>query len=109
LDSYRDWGHAEDYVKAMHAMLQQQKPQDLVIATGESYTVREFVDAAFKVVDKSLNYNDFIVIDPKFYRPAEVDYLEGRATKARQVLGWKPEVSFHQLVTRMVESDLRNA
>lgn len=107
LDSCRDWGHAIDYVSAMWAMLQQDKPDDYVIATGQTHTVRDFVKAAFSHVD--LNYEDYIIIDPKFYRPMEVDYLLGDASKAKRVLGWEPQITFDELVKEMVESDINHA
>jgi GDPmannose 4,6-dehydratase len=104
LDARRDWGHAEDYVRAMHLMLQREEPDDFVIATGESHTVREFCELAFREV--GLNYRDYVVIDERFYRPAEVESLVGDATKAREVLGWKPQHTFKQLVGEMVRNDL---
>ncbi|MBB6638136.1 GDP-mannose 4,6-dehydratase [Cohnella thailandensis] len=104
LDAKRDWGFAGDYVKAMWLMLQQDKPQDYVIATGETHTVHELVDIAFNQV--GLNWRDYVVIDPRFVRPAEVDLLLGDSSKARQELGWELEVNFEQLVRMMVESDL---
>ncbi|KMM36737.1 GDP-mannose 4,6-dehydratase [Guptibacillus hwajinpoensis] len=105
LDAKRDWGFAGDYVKAMWLMLQQDTPDDYVISTGEMHTVRELVDIAFSQVD--LDYQDYVVLDPKFVRPAEVDLLLGDCTKAKQQLGWETEVSFEQLVKMMVEEDLR--
>lgn len=105
LDAKRDWGFSGDYVKAMHLMLQQETPEDYVIATGETHTVREFAEQAFKYV--GLNYKDYVVIDPKFMRPAEVEVLLGDAFKAKNKLGWIPEVQFEQLVCMMVEEDLR--
>ena len=104
LDAKRDWGYAGDYVRAMWMMLQQDEPDDYVIATGENHTVRELVDIAFSYV--GLNYKDHIIIDEKFLRPAEVDILIGDSTKARKKLGWKPEVSFEQLIKMMVDSDM---
>jgi GDPmannose 4,6-dehydratase len=104
VDAYRDWGHASDYVNAMWLMLQQEKPDDYVIATGETYSVREFLSKAFEYAGIS-NYEDFFVIDPEFYRPAEVEFLKGRPTKAENELGWEREVTFTELVHRMVESD----
>ena len=104
LDSKRDWGFAGDYVKAMHLMLQQKEPDDYVIATGETHSVREFCEKAFGHV--GLDYQDHVVTDPRFLRPAEVDLLVGDATKAKKVLGWQPEVTFDQLVAMMVENDL---
>jgi len=104
LEAKRDWGHAADYVKAMHLMLQQPSPDDYVVATGETHTVREFAEAAFSTV--GLDYRDHVKVDEQFYRPAEVDLLTGDAAKARRVLGWKQEHEFYQLVQEMVESDL---
>lgn len=104
LDVERDWGHAGDFVKAMWLMLQQDKPDDYVIATGKSHTVREFAELAFKQV--GLNWADYVSVDPHFFRPAEVTQLRGDASKAKKVLGWKPEVTFKQLVTMMVEADV---
>lgn len=105
MDSKRDWGFAGDYVKAMWLMLQQDSPEDFVISTGETHTVLEFVETAFNHV--GLNWRDYVVIDPKFVRPAEVDLLIGDCSKAKKVLNWTPEVSFEQLVIMMVESDLK--
>jgi GDPmannose 4,6-dehydratase len=104
LDAKRDWGFAGDYVKAMWLMLQQDGPEDYVVGTGETHTVREFVDIAFSHV--GLDYQDYVVIDPKFYRPAEVDLLLSDPSKAKTELGWKLDVSFQELVTMMVDSDL---
>ncbi|MCG2664841.1 GDP-mannose 4,6-dehydratase, partial [Brevundimonas sp.] len=104
LDAKRDWGHAKDYVRAMWLMLQQDKPDDYVVATGETHTVRHMIDVAFKQVD--LNPDDYLSINPKFLRPAEVDVLLGDATKARNHLGWTPEISFEALISEMVEADL---
>jgi GDPmannose 4,6-dehydratase len=104
LDAQRDWGHARDYVIAMHAMLQHDEPLDLVIGTGESHSVRDFLDAAFAVVD--LDWREFVEIDPQFYRPAEVDHLQADASKALETIGWKPEITFEELVREMVEADL---
>lgn len=107
IDAHRDWGHAEDYVKAMWMMMQHEKPDDYVVATGETHTVKEFLDEAFKIYD--LDWNDHVVIDPKFYRPAEVEFLLGSAKKIRHVLNWTPQVSFSNLVERMVISDATEA
>jgi GDPmannose 4,6-dehydratase len=104
LDAKRDWGFAGDYVRAMYLMLQQDSPDDFVVATGETYSVREFCEIAFGHV--GLNWEDHVVIDEAFYRPAEVDLLVGDPTKAHEVLGWKPEVGFQDLVTMMVDADL---
>jgi GDPmannose 4,6-dehydratase len=105
LDAKRDWGYAKDYVRAMHLMLQQDTADDYVVSTGETYSVRRFCEIAFGHV--GLNYQDYVVIDERFYRPAEVDLLVGDPAKANKNLGWKPEVTFEQLVTMMVESDLQ--
>jgi GDPmannose 4,6-dehydratase len=105
LESKRDWGHARDYVKAMWLMLQQDTPDDFVVATGKTHSVREFVERAFSAI--GLDYEKYVVIDPVLFRPAEVDILLGNAEKAAKVLGWKPEVQFEELVTEMVEEDLR--
>ena len=104
LDASRDWGFAGDYVRAMWLMLQQDKPDDYVVATGEEHTVREFCATAFSAV--GLDYQDHVVMDPRFMRPAEVDSLIGDASKARRQLGWAPEMSFADMVTAMVEADL---
>ncbi|NLG67326.1 MAG: GDP-mannose 4,6-dehydratase [Actinobacteria bacterium] len=104
LDAKRDWGYAPDYVRAMHLMLQQDEPQDYVIATGETHSVREFVELAF--AEAGLAWGDYVKEDERFLRPAEVDLLVGDASKARDVLGWVPSVSFRGLVKLMVEADL---
>lgn len=104
LEAKRDWGYAADYVKAMWLMLQQSQPDDYVVATGETHSVRDLVEAAFGCVD--LNWQKHVATDPAFLRPAEVDVLVGNAAKARQKLGWKPEVSFRGLVEMMVKADL---
>jgi GDPmannose 4,6-dehydratase len=105
LEARRDWGFAGDYVRAMWLMLQQEKPEDYVIASGQSHTVRELIEIAFSHV--GLDWQKFTRQDPAFMRPAEVDVLLGDPTKARRVLGWKPEVSFEQLVKMMVDADLK--
>ncbi|QGQ94351.1 GDP-mannose 4,6-dehydratase [Paenibacillus psychroresistens] len=105
LDAKRDWGYAGDFVKAMWLMLQQDTPDDFVISTGELHTVRELLDVAFSYVD--LNYMDYVVMDPKFIRPAEVDLLLGDCTKAKLTLGWKQEVSFTKMIQMMVEADIK--
>ncbi len=104
LDAQRDWGFALDYVKAMWMMLQQEIPNDYVIGTGETHSVREFCEIAFECV--GLDYQDFVIQDQKFYRPAEVDLLISDPSKAYRLLGWKPSVSFRQLVEMMVTADL---
>jgi GDPmannose 4,6-dehydratase len=107
LDARRDWGFAGDYVRAMWLMLQQQAPGDYVVATGEAHSVRELLELAFSLVD--LDYHDFVEFDMKYTRPSEVDILQGDATKARVMLGWKPEVDFRALVKMMVDHDLELA
>ncbi|MEM9903866.1 MAG: GDP-mannose 4,6-dehydratase [Cyanobacteria bacterium P01_D01_bin.44] len=104
LDSKRDWGYAKDYVRAMWLMLQQEKPDDYVVATGETYSIREFLDIAFKYVN--LDWNDFVKFDARYLRPAEVELLIGDPTKAKQKLGWEPSVTFEGLVKLMVDADL---
>jgi GDPmannose 4,6-dehydratase len=104
LEARRDWGYAPDYVRAMWLMLQHDQPDDYVIATGETHAVREFCQEAFDYV--GLDWEKYVVSDPKFYRPAEVDMLVGDAGKARRVLGWQPSVTFRQLVRIMVDADL---
>uniref|UniRef100_A0A672YXL1 GDP-mannose 4,6 dehydratase n=1 Tax=Sphaeramia orbicularis TaxID=375764 RepID=A0A672YXL1_9TELE len=122
LDSKRDWGHAKDYVEAMWLMLQQEEPEDFVIATGEVHSVREFVEKAFKHVGKTIVWQGkdekevgvcqetgvvHVKVDPKYFRPTEVDYLQGDSTKAYQKLGWKPKVTFEELVKEMVDADIK--
>ncbi len=104
LEARRDWGYAGDYVEAMWLMLQQSRPDDYVIATGETHVVRELCEIAFARV--GLRWQEHVVVDPKFVRPAEVDLLQGDASKAKRVLGWQPRVSFRQLVEIMVDADL---
>ncbi len=106
LDARRDWGHSADYVRAMHLMLQQPEPDDYVISTGETHSVREFCERAFAEVQ--LDYRDFVKVDEKLYRPAEVDLLVGDSSKARRILGWEPKYTFRDLVAEMVQSDLAN-
>ncbi|MGA1075975.1 MAG: GDP-mannose 4,6-dehydratase, partial [Ilumatobacteraceae bacterium] len=106
MDSKRDWGYAGDYVEAMWLMLQQEAPDDYVIATGETHSVQEFVERAFAEVGID-DWQAYVRQDPKFLRPAEVDLLIGDASKARSELGWRPRVSFPELVSMMVQHDLR--
>ena len=105
LDARRDWGYAPEYVEAMWMMLQQDEPEDFVIATGEAHSVREFAQLAFAQVD--LNWEDYVEIDPAYYRPAEVDHLVGDASKAHQILGWKSRTTFEELVRLMVGADVQ--
>ena len=104
IDAFRDWGFAGDYVRAMWLMLQQPQPVDYVISTGEAHSVREFLEIAFSAVD--LDYEKYVVVDPRFYRPAEVDHLIGDPAKAKRALGWTPNTSFAELVEMMVRADL---
>lgn len=121
LDSKRDWGHARDYVEAMWLMLQRDEPDDFVIATGEAHSVREFVELAFKHIDREIVWDGQGVdevgkekdtgivrvrVNAKYFRPAEVDYLLGDATKAREKLNWQPRTSFLEIVKEMVDSDI---
>ncbi len=105
LDASRDWGHAADYVRAMHLMLQQPEADDYVIATGETHSVREFCELAFSVA--GLDFEQYVKTDERYYRPAEVDLLVGDSSKARRVLGWAPRYSFSEMVREMVEADLQ--
>ncbi len=104
LDARRDWGYAGDYVQAMWLMLQQAEPEDYVIATGEAHRVQDLLDVAFGHLD--LDWREYVKIDSKYYRPTEVDFLIGDATKARRKLGWEPKVTFKELTTMMVDADL---
>jgi GDPmannose 4,6-dehydratase len=105
LDSRRDWGYAPDFIEAMWLMLQHQTPDDYVVATGESHSIRDFLDAAFSAVDID-DWNQYIVQDPRYMRPAEVDVLCGDSSKAKRVLGWEPKTDFPNLVKKMVQSDI---
>ena len=107
LDARRDWGYAADYVEAMWLMLQQEAPDDYVIATGETHSVRDFLDAVGSVLD--MDWTPYVDVDPRYYRPAEVDILQGDFSKARRVLGWSPKTSFKDLVRVMTEADLELA
>jgi GDPmannose 4,6-dehydratase len=104
IEAHRDWGHAKDYVKAMHLMMLQEQPDDFVISTGSTHSVKEFLEIAFNLV--GLNWQDYVVIDPQFYRPCEVEFLKGDSSKARRVLSWEPNISFQHLVIEMVNSDI---
>lgn len=104
LEARRDWGHAKDYVEAMYLMLQQDQPDDYVISTGESYTIKELLDVAFNYV--GLDWSKYVGVDPRYYRPTEVDILQGDSSKAKRMLGWEPKVKFKELIEEMVEADL---
>ena len=104
LAAKRDWGYAKDYVRAMWLMLQQDEPDDYVIATGETHSVKEFAELAFKYA--GLDWKEYVVTDESFYRPAEVHLLKGDYSKAKKKLGWEPEVKFKELVKMMVDEDL---
>jgi len=105
LEAKRDWGHARDFVKAMFLMLQQPSGDDYVIATGETHSIREFLDLAFGMVE--LDWHDFVTVDQRYFRPTEVDVLRGDASRALESMGWKPEISFEQLVSEMVNYELQ--
>ena len=105
LDAKRDWGYAPEYVDAMWRMLQQEVPEDFVIATGQTHSVRDFCEAAFSHVN--LDWEKYVEVDPNFFRPAEVSLLVGDASKAKKQLGWEPKVSFKELVAKMVDADLK--
>jgi len=107
LDAWRDWGYAKDFVEAMWLALQQDVPDDFVVATGESHSIREFCQEAFGRLD--LDYREFVKLDPRYLRPAEVDHLRGDFSKARKALGWSPRTSFKELIKLMVDSDLELA
>ena len=104
LESRRDWGYAPEYVEIMHLMLQQEKPDDYVIGTGEAHKIEEFLDEAFGYVN--MDWHEYVRIDPRYYRPTEVDYLEADTSKAKRKLDWEPRVKFHELVRIMVDADL---
>ncbi|MCK4960393.1 MAG: GDP-mannose 4,6-dehydratase, partial [Planctomycetes bacterium] len=107
LDAKRDWGYAGDFVEAMHAVLQQDEPDDYVIATGEMHSVREFLDEVFGHLE--LDWHGYVEIDPKYYRPTEVDTLLGDAAKAKKKLDWKPKVGFKELAQMMTDADMKLA
>ena len=104
IESKRDWGYAEDYMEAIWLMLQQDKPQDYVIGTGEVYSVKEFLEIAFNHV--GLNWQDYVVIDDNFKRPVDINCLRADASKIKKELGWEPKVKFEELVKKMVEYDM---
>lgn len=108
LDAKRDWGHAKDYCRAIKAMMDFEKPDDYVVSTGETHTIKEFLEKAFTMAGLG-NYQNFVVIDKEFFRPSEVDYLMGDSSKAKKILGWEPEYSFDDLVKDMVESDIHGS
>jgi GDPmannose 4,6-dehydratase len=107
LEAKRDWGFAGDYVEAMWLMLQQDKPDDYIVATGESHSVREFVDEVFSYLD--LDWQKYVEIDQRYFRPTEVDYLQGDASKAKKVLKWEPKVTFKELARMMTDADMEIA
>lgn len=107
LEAFRDWGYAGDYVQAMWLMLQQEKPDDYVICTGKSHTIRDFLNSAFSYIGVD-NWDNFVVVDPEFYRPAEVNYLRGDNTKAVNKLGWKPKYNLNMLISLMIDCDLND-
>jgi GDPmannose 4,6-dehydratase len=107
LDSKRDWGYAKEYVEAMWLMLQQDEPDDYVIATNETHTVREFLEETFACMD--MDWNEFVGFDKKYERPAEVDLLIGNPEKAKKQLGWEPKTTFKELVALMVQEDMKLA
>lgn len=107
LDAKRDWGYAKDYVEGMWLMLQQDNPDDYVLATGETHTIREFCEEAFGYI--GLDYHDYVEIDPRYFRPSEVDLLIGDPSKAKKVLGWEPAVKFKELVKMMMDADMELA
>jgi GDPmannose 4,6-dehydratase len=104
LEAKRDWGYAKEYVEAMWLMMQQEEPEDYVIATGEAHSIREFLDEAFGYVN--LDWRDYVEVDPRYFRPAEVDLLVGDASKAKRKLGWEPKVGFKALIRLMVDADI---
>jgi len=101
LDSFRDWGHSKDYVRGMHMILTNDKADDWVVSTGQTHSVRELCDYVFNKLN--LNYNDYVIINPKFLRPNELNYLKGDSEPIRTMLGWKPEYSFYELVNEMID------
>ena len=107
LDAKRDWGFAGDYVEAMYLILQKDKPEDFVIATGKTHSVREFLDEVFGYLD--LDWNEYVEIDPRYLRPTEVDLLQGDPTKAKKLLGWEPRVDFKTLAKMMTDADMKLA
>ncbi|MBC8428918.1 MAG: GDP-mannose 4,6-dehydratase [FCB group bacterium] len=104
-DAKRDWGHAKDFVKAMHLMLQQPEGDDFIIATGVTHTIRDLLDFAFSHL--GLDWEDYVTVDPKYFRPTEVDVLRGDPAKAKEILGWEPKITFEELITEMVDYEMR--
>jgi len=102
LDSYRDWGHSKDYVRAMHKIVNHEAPDEFIVATGETWSVRQLVEYVFNRLD--LDYKDYVVQNPKFMRPEELKYLKGDSSKSRKILGWKPEYTFHTMLDEMIEN-----
>jgi GDPmannose 4,6-dehydratase len=102
LDSQRDWGHSKDYVRAMHLILQHSEPDDFVISTGETHSIREFCEIVFKKL--GMDYKEYVVQNPKYMRPEELRYLCGDCTKAKKVLGWKPDYTFDSLIEEMIQN-----
>ena len=107
MEAKRDWGFAGDYVEAMWLMLQQEKPDDYVIALGETHSVREFAEKVFQKLD--IDYHNYVEIDPRYFRPTEVDVLLGDSTKARKIFGWEPKVNFDSLIDMMIQTDVELA
>jgi len=107
IDAQRDWTHAKDTARAIHTIVQQETPDDYVIASGKTRSIKELLDVAFGFVN--LDWHDYVIIDPKFYRPLEVDLLLGNASKAKEKLGWEPQISFDSLVYSMIQYDLELA
>ena len=105
LDAKRDWGHAKDFVKAMHLMLQQPEGDDFIIATGVTHTIRDLLDFSFSHL--GLDWEDYVTVDPKYFRPTEVDVLRGDPAKAKEILGWEPKITFEELITEMVDYEMR--
>ena len=101
MDSYRDWGHSKDYVRAMHMIINHDKADEFIVSTGETHSVRELCEVVFSKL--GMNYEDYIVQNPKFMRPEELKYLKGDSSKAREILGWKPEYTFESMMEEMIE------
>jgi len=101
MDSYRDWGHSKDYVRVMHMIINHDKPQEFIVATGKTHSVRNLCETVFGKL--GLNYKDYVVQNPKFMRPEELKYLKGDSSKAREILGWKPEYTFSSMIDEMIE------